>query len=34
MLTDQTFNALRRDILRQIREEAGKSGSSHHTTSP
>jgi NitT/TauT family transport system ATP-binding protein len=26
MLTDQTFNALRRDILRQIREEAGKSG--------
>ena len=29
MLTDQTFNALRRDILRQIREEAGKSGAAH-----
>jgi NitT/TauT family transport system ATP-binding protein len=27
MLTDSTFNALRRDILRQIREEAGKSSS-------
>jgi hypothetical protein len=29
MLTDQTFNALRRDILRQIREEAGKSAAGH-----
>ena len=29
MLTDSTFNALRRDILRQIREEAGKSGAAH-----
>jgi NitT/TauT family transport system ATP-binding protein len=29
MLTDSTFNALRRDILRQIREEAGKSGATH-----
>ena len=29
MLTDPVFNALRRDILHQIREEAGKSGAAH-----
>ena len=29
MLTDPAFNALRRDILRQIREEAGKSPAAH-----
>jgi len=30
MLTDPAFNALRRDILRQIREEAGKGGTAAH----
>ena len=29
MLTDPAFNTLRRDILHQIREEAGKSGAAH-----
>ena len=29
MLTDPAFNTLRRDILHQIREEAGKSGVAH-----
>ena len=29
MLTDSTFNALRRDIMRQIREEAGRPGIAH-----
>ncbi len=30
LLTDPTFNALRRDILHQIREEAGRSGVAAH----
>jgi NitT/TauT family transport system ATP-binding protein len=29
MLTDSAFNTLRRDLMRQIREEAGRPGIAH-----